>query len=373
MKKILFLGNHAFVIYNFRKELIQKLLSDGYEVSISLPYDDTKVPEMISWGCKYIETNVDRRGMNLFKDLKLILSYIKIIKSIKPDVVLSYTIKPNLYGGIACSLTKTSYINNITGLGSGFNQNIVVRKILILLYRLGLKNSEKIFFQNTFDKNTLIDKKIVRRPYEVIPGSGVNIEEYEYKPMSSDEVISFLFVGRIMKDKGILEYLEAAKRMKNKYEEKVSFKVVGFVEPTEKQLNQLIKTYNDMGIIEYLGYKNDVKPYLENCHCLIQPSHGGEGISNVLLEAGSIGRILIASDIPGCRETIDTGYNGFLFSPKNSLDLAKKIENVIGFSQEELINFGKNSHDKIVSQFNRNIVVNAYLETIKTVFRSRKG
>ncbi|MFP7277868.1 glycosyltransferase family 4 protein [Exiguobacterium indicum] len=366
-KRVILLGNHAFVIYNFRKELIQQLLKDGYEVYLSMPYDDEKVPLMESWGCKYIETNVDRRGTNPIKDIKLIIHYIKIIIKNKPDIALTYTVKPNLYGGLVCSFLRIPYLTNITGLGSGFKSENTLKKILVILYKIALKKSKKIYFQNTNDRDTLIQNQIVKREYKLIPGSGVNLLEFELKPTPITEEIRFIFIGRIMKDKGIHEYLDAAKKIKLEFHDKVRFDVLGFIEKTEKELNEKINDLEKKGYINYLGYQSNVKSYIEDVHCLIQPSHGGEGISNVLLEAGAMGKILIASNIPGCRETIEIGKNGFLFEAKNHDDLKEKIENVINLKKEDIISMSNNSRGKMEKEFDRNIVVNEYIKSIRKI------
>jgi glycosyltransferase involved in cell wall biosynthesis len=364
-KKILLLGNHGFVIYNFRKELVKELLKKGYEVYISLPKDE-KVDKMVEWGCKFVETNVDRRGTNPFTDFKLILHYIKLLRRIKPDVVLTYTIKPNLYGGLACRLLNVPCINNITGLGSGFNRGFLLRNFLSIMYRISLKKSYCVFFQNTEDMKTLVDKKIVKGPYELIPGSGVNLEEYKYKDFPDEDMLTFIFIGRIMKDKGIDQYLEAAKIIKQKYPN-TRFNVVGFIEKTQPHYNDKINQFQNEGYITYFGYQPDVKPFIEEAHCLIQPSHGGEGLSNVLLEAAATGRALIASNIPGCRETIVEGKNGYTFEAKNTNSLVEQIEKFINLTYEEKKQMGENSRKKVEKEFDRNIVVKAYMQKINQI------
>lgn len=364
-KKVLLLGNHGFVIYNFRKELIQSLLKDGYEVYISLPYDE-KVDVMISWGCKFVETNVDRRGTNPVTDLKLVGHYVKLLKEIKPDVVLTYTIKPNLYGGIACRMLNVPCINNITGLGSGFSGNPALKFLLSSLYKAGLKRSKCVFFQNTEDMNTLVKNKIVKGYYELIPGSGVNLNEYEFREFPTEDNLNFIFIGRIMKDKGIDQYLEAAKEIKKKYP-KVNFNVIGFIEKSQSHYNELIDKYVREGYINYLGYQSDVKPFIKEASCLIQPSHGGEGLSNVLLESAATGRALIASNIPGCRETIDVGINGYTFEKKSTPSLVEEIERFIKLTYEEKKELGNKSRMKIVKEFNRDIVVTSYMNKINYI------
>jgi glycosyltransferase involved in cell wall biosynthesis len=365
-KKVLLLGNHGFVIYNFRKELIKKLLEDGFEVYISLP-DDEKVKEMVSWGCRFIETNVDRRGTNPITDSKLVFHYLRILNKIKPDVVLSYTIKPNLYGGIACRILNIPCINNITGLGSGFNKGFILTTVLSLLYKISLKKSYCVFFQNKQDMDFLLNKKIIsRKNYELIPGSGVNLEEFGYKEHPNKKNLCFIFIGRIMKDKGIDQYLEAAKIIKQNYTE-IDFNIIGFVEKTQSHYHNIINEYVENGFVNYLGYQTDVKPFIKDAHCLVQPSLGGEGLSNVLLESAAIGRALIASNISGCREVIREGENGYTFTPGSAKDLAEKIELFYNLSHEKKINFGKRSREIVENEFSRKIVIDAYYSKIYTI------
>ncbi|WHZ02854.1 glycosyltransferase family 4 protein [Neobacillus sp. YX16] len=366
MKKVLLLGNHGFVIYNFRKEFVKELLKNGYEVFISLPKDDDKVPKMVDWGCKFIETNVDGRGTNPITDFKLILHYIRILIMVKPDVVLAYTIKPNLYGGVACRLLNIPCINTITGLGSGFSKKSLLKSFLAFMYKLSLKKSYTVFFQNTADMSTLLEGNIIKGNYMLIPGSGVNLKEYTFREFPNDNILTFIFIGRIMKDKGIDQYLEAAKIIKDKYPN-TRFNLIGYVEKSQPHYNDKITLYEKEGYINYYGYQSNVRPFIEEAHCIIQPSHGGEGLSNVLLETAATGRVLIASNIPGCRETIEESYNGYTFAPKDTNHLVDKIEKFINLSYEDRARMGLNSRLKIEKEFDRNIVVQAYISRIKQI------
>ena len=372
-KKILFLGNHAFVIYNFRKELIQTLLSNGYEVILSMPYDKDKVPILESWGCKFVETKVDRRGTNIFKDIKLFLFYLKLINTVKPDKVLTYTIKPNLYGGLSSRLCKIPYIANITGLGSGFKKDGLLKNILQLLYKISLKNAQKVFLQNTSDQQIIKGLNVVSEDkMGLLPGSGVNLNEFKFIENRINNTFKFIFVGRIMKDKGIYEYLEAAKKIYDSKEYKAEFLLVGFIESTEIELNQKIKNYHDKGIIRYLGYQKDVKPFISQANSLIQPSHGGEGMSNVLLEAGAMGRILLASNVPGCKEIINDKKNGFVFFSKDANDLTEKIKKTLRISENDLYKMSLESRKFVELNFNRQIVINEYMDIIEDFENSKK-
>lgn len=357
------LVNNDIWLYKLRKEIIKRLLEEGYEVYISVPNGEY-VQTLVEWGCKFVETEVDRRGKNPLNDLSLFIHYIKILRKFKPDVILAYTIKPNLYGSLAGRILNIPYINNITGLGSGFIKESLMKRTLTILYKISLKNSYCVFFQNDSDRKLFESEKIVHdNNSELIPGSGVNLKEYKFKNFPEEGKITFNFIGRIMKDKGIDEYLECAKQIKENYPN-TQFNVLGFVEKTQFHYQEILNNYHDKGYINYLGFQTDVKPFIEDSHCLIQPSHGGEGISNVLLESGALGRVLIASNIPGCRETIVYGENGYTFNAKDSGSLVEKIEMFINLPLDIKEKMGKNSRELIEREFNRDFVVSAYINKI---------
>jgi glycosyltransferase involved in cell wall biosynthesis len=365
-KKVLLLGNHGFVIYNFRKELVKKLIENGYEVYISLPKDNDKVPKMIEWGCKFVETNVNGRGTNPITDFKLILHYMRILREIGPDVVLAYTIKPNLYGGLACRLLKIPCINTITGLGSGFSKDSILKTFLSIMYKISLKKSYSVFFQNTEDMNILLESKTIKGDYNLTPGSGVNLDEYLFSEFPKEDSLTFIYIGRIMKDKGIDQYLDAAKVIKHKYPN-TRFDLIGYVEKSQPHYIDKISQFEKEGYINYLGYQSVVRPFIEEAHCIIQPSHGGEGLSNVLLETAATGRVLIASNIPGCRETINEGLNGYTFEAKSTNHLVEKLEKFINMPYAEKVQMGRKSREKVEKEFDRNIVVNDYMKKINQI------
>ncbi|WAA12119.1 glycosyltransferase family 4 protein [Fervidibacillus halotolerans] len=370
MKKLVVLSNDHAYTYNFRKEIIQRLIEKKYKVYLVLPYGK-KVEELKKMGCEFIHLELDRRGVNPLKDSRLFLGYFKILKKLRPNAVLAYTIKPNIYGGLACRMLNIPYINNITGLGSGFNKGKLLKRLLLFLYRISLKKSSCVFFQNKEDMKFLVDKKIVKNNYELIPGSGVNLEEFQYKEYPKKEPITFLFIGRIMKDKGIDQYLEAAKTIRKKYPN-TRFNIIGFVEKTQPHYNKLIQEYQEKGYVNYLGYQEDVKPFIEEAHCVIQPSFN-EGLSNVLLEGAAMGRPLIASDIPGCKEVIDINKNGFTFTVKNSNSLINQIEKFMKLHIDEKERMGKYSRKKVEKEFDRNFVIQAYLNQINKLDTHQEG
>lgn len=368
MKKVLMLGNSDIVIYNFRRELIEKMIKSGYEVYVSLPYSK-RTEALKDMGCIFINTEINGRGTDIFEDIKLCLQYLKTLIKVRPDVVLTYTIKPNIYGGIACRLMRIPYICNITGLGSGYLKNGLVKKIIKILSRISYKKATKIFFQNTSDMNTLINDNILTRNYDLLPGSGVNLERYnllDYPDKESE--VNFSFIARVMKDKGIDEYLEAAKSIKVNYP-RVNFSIIGKIE--EVKYRSILSEYERRGIIKYEGFNDDIIHVIEKSNCIINPSYS-EGMSNVLLEGAACGRPLIASDIPGCREIIDNDINGLLFNVKSAEDLIEKIDKFINLDYREKVLMGLAGRIKVQDSFNRDIVVDKYMNLINSIERNNK-
>ena len=360
--KILILANNDVGLYNFRKELIEKLIELKNDIYISLPYGE-RVEDLKKLGCKFFETYVDRRGTNPIKDMKLLIKYRKIFKEIKPDVVLTYTIKPNIYGGIVCRFNKISYICNVTGLGSATEKESAIQKVILFLYKIALKNVKCCFVQNEENLQFLKNNKIIKKEekYQLIPGSGVNLSQFKVLPYPEEkEKIRFLFISRIMKEKGIEEYLELAKYMKND-NKNLEFHILGFC---EQEYESTLKELQDKNIIYYHGMQKNVIPYLKECSCLIHPSYYPEGMSNVLLEASASGRPVITTDKPGCREIVDDGVTGFIVKPQDLEDLKIAVEKFINMPYEEKVNMGLAGRKKVEKEFDRNIVIDAYIKQI---------
>lgn len=363
MKRILILANNDIVLYKFRKELIEELTKE-YKVYISLP-DGGFIPNLLELGCEFINTPISRRGANPFTDLKLILNYIKIIKQVKPNIVLTYTIKPNIYGGIVCRMYKIPYIVNVTGLGSAVGNGGLIQRITLWLYKIALKKAYCVFFQNIENQEFMIKKKLIRGKYKLIPGSGVNIEQYKTDNYPKDNYVNFLYVSRIMKEKGIEEYLEAAKYIKSKYPNTI-FHIVGFCE--EEYQDKLVEL-EKKGIIKYHGFQRDVLEFYRKAHCIIHPTYYPEGMSNVLLESAACGRAIITTNRSGCREVVNDNVNGYLIEPRNVNDLIIKIEKFLKLSYPEKKQMGIEGRKKVENEFDRKIIVETYLENIKEVLR----
>lgn len=355
MSKILILANNDLGLYKFRKELIIELLKSN-DVYISLPNGQFVKP-LVDKGCHFINTDIDRRGINLVKDLFLLLRYLKIIRKVNPDLIITYTIKPNIYGSIIARLLKKKYAVNITGLGTAFQKDSILRKFIVFLYKLALKKAYITFFENEENRNIFVNEKIVTRDRtEKLNGAGVNLDEYPFEDYPKEnENIRFLFIGRIMKEKGIDEFLYVAQQIKNEYPD-VQFDVVG---PMEDNYKDIIDDYVLRNLINYYGYQSDVKPFIKRCHCFVLPSYH-EGMANTLLEAASMGRPIITSNIHGCKEAINN--NGYLVKVKDGNDLYYNINKFIKLDYQDKVLLSKNSRKHIEKVFDKRKIVK---QTIK--------
>ena len=359
--RILILTNHDLGLYKFRKEILETLLREN-EVFVSMPRG-IFTDKIIEMGCHYIDTSFERKGKNPFKDLELLSFYKKTIKEVKPDVVLTYTIKPNVYGGLACQQLKVPYIANVTGLGSAIENGGLLQLISLNLYKLGLKKADMVFFQNDANRDFMLKKNAVGKNYDMLPGSGVNLSQYEVSEFPSDETIDFTYVGRLMKEKGFELYAEAAKYITGKYSN-TRFHVCG---PDEDNYRELVKELSEKGILIYEGYVDDMKEVYKRIQCTIHPTYYPEGMSNVLLESLACGRPIITTDRPGCKEIVEDGVNGFVVKQNDLNDLIEKIEKYLSLSNEERKQLGLNGRRKVEKEFDRNIVINKYLDAINKV------
>lgn len=350
--KYLILTNHSYMLWQFRRELIECLLKDG-EVVISTPYVGHET-DFENMGCHCIETTFERRGSNPVKDLKLLRFYEKLLRKEKPDLVITYSIKPNTYGGYACRKKGVPYCVNVQGLGTAF-QKRGMTQLVTVMYREALRGAKTVFFENRENAKLFCRRKIVKRDRIVIlPGAGVNLEYHTYQPYPDEnDGIHFLFLGRIMREKGIDELFAAFKDLKMKYHEKVILDLVGFFEDEYKP--KVEKLVSD-GTVVFHGFQEDPRPYYAAAHCVVLPSYH-EGMSNVLLEAAATGRALITSDIPGCREAVQVGKSGYLCKVRDAKDLQKKLERFFLLNSDERKQMGQLGRAKMERLFSRDRVV----------------
>lgn len=356
------LANSDTGLYKFRRELLEELVKQ-HEVSICLPEGDF-VPAMVEMGCKFVPcSGLERRGKNPLKEVKLISFYKRVLKKEKPDIVFTYTIKPNIYGGISCKGLKIPYVVNITGLGSAVENPGIMQKVTLTLYKIGLKGAQKVFFQNTENRDFMLDKKVVCGAYDLLPGSGVNLIQYKEHPYPEQDTIDFVFIARIMKEKGIDQYLDAAEFIRKKYPE-TRFHVCG---ACKEEYTEKLASMNEEGTIIYHGKVKNMVEIYQNICCTIHPTYYPEGLSNVLLESSATARPIITTNRAGCREVIDDGVNGFICKQKDSEDLIKQIEKFLALSWEERKEMGLAGRKKVEQEFDRKIVIGKYLKEVAQI------
>lgn len=357
--KVLILANNDVGLYQFRKELIQELLKKEM-VYISLPYGKLVEP-LKKMGCQYIDTPIDRRGINPLTDIKLFLKYICMMRKIKPDLVITYTIKPNVYGGLACRLAKIPYAVNITGLGTAFQGKGLLRKIVTHMYTSGCKKAKVVFFENVENRQIFIDEKIVKEEKTyLLNGAGVNLSHFQILEYPKDDSETrFLFIGRVMKEKGINELFGAMQKLVSKGYN-CSLDVLGGYEEDYKAI---IEKYENEGWLHYHGYQKDVRPFIEKCHCFVLPSWH-EGMANTNLECAASGRPVITSNIHGCMEAVEDGVSGYLCEKQNAGTLYQVMKEFVTLSFDERKAMGVAGRKRMIEMFDKMVVVRETLEAI---------
>ncbi len=357
--RVMILTNFDLGLYQFRKELIQELLKDN-EVIISLPYGELVEP-LKNMGCKFIDTPVDRRGINPITDIKLFQNYRRLLKKEKPDMVITYTIKPNVYGGLACRMAKIPYAVNITGLGTAFQGNGMLRKIVTQMYKAGSKKAKVVFFENAENREIFIDKKIVMEEKAcLLNGAGVNLEYFHVLEYPTDNSVTrFLFIGRVMKEKGINELFSAMQKLVADGCSCLLDVLGGY----EEDYKEIIKKYESEGWLHYRGYQKDVRPYIEKCHCFVLPSWH-EGMANTNLECAASGRPVITSNIHGCLEAVEDGVSGYLCEKQNAEALYQVMKKFTVLSNEDRKAMGLAGREHMEKCFDKKVVIERTLSKL---------
>ena len=358
--RIALIGNSDISIYAYRKELVERLLADGHEVFVLSPNGDF-IPELVKMGCEYLETPLDRHGTNPIKDFSLLRTYKKLLRRIQPDVVFSYTIKPNIYGSMAAAKLKIPCIPNITGLGTAVENKSWKQTLIMFLYKIAFKKVQTIFFQNEENMSFFKERNLYNEKHKLLPGSGVNLARFAPSEYPSDETVDFVFVSRLMKEKGTDQYLDAAEFITKKYPN-TRFHICGFCEKEyENRLEEITKSKS----VIYHGMVKDMTEILPKMHCTVHPTYYPEGLSNVLLESLATARPIITTDRAGCREVVEDGVNGFVVKQQDSADLIDKIEKFLSLSNEQRAEMGISGRKKVEREFDRNIVISAYYNELK--------
>ncbi|WP_448519511.1 glycosyltransferase family 4 protein [Rhodoflexus sp.] len=369
--KICIVINSSWNIYNFRSGLIQSLQKSKHEIVTVAP-DDGYILHLEKLGCRHYIIDIDNKGSNPLRDCWLFIQLLQIYFTEKPDVVLHYTIKPNIYGTFAAAILGIPVINNVTGLGTVFLHRNLTARIAHLLYRIAFKFPQTVFFQNQDDRQLFITHKLVKPEItDVLPGSGIDVEKFV--PMQAEgrnELFTFLLIARVLYDKGILEYVEAIRLLQAKGV-KARFCLLGKID-TDAGLGippEEVAAWEAEGLISYLGTTDDVISVIRHADCVLLPSYR-EGTPRTLLEAASLGKPIIATDVPGCRETVQHGFNGFLCKVKDPADLALQMEKMMQTDEATLRKMGDNSRKLAVERFDQKIVINKYQQALASVVAS---
>ncbi len=361
-EKVVFLVNDTTYAYHLRKEVIEKLVADGREVVVVCTLLLLQ-EELRAMGCRLIGVETGRHGTNPFADLRLLLVYIRILLKEKPDIVLSYNIKPNIYGGLACRLLHIRYMPNITGLGTAVEIPGKLQQLTINLYRMGVADAECIFFQNSENEQFFYKHRMLNKNSRIVllPGSGVNLDKHKIKPYIPSDTINFLYIARVMKEKGIDLYLTCASVIHDRYPN-TAFHICGMCD--DAVYLEILKKAEDTGYIKYHGEQKDIVPFLSMAHCIVHPSYYPEGMSNVLLEAAASARPIIASARSGCRETVEDGKTGFIVPVKNEDALVAALDKFMKMSWDERRAMGLAGRKKMEKEFDRQIVVGMVMHEV---------
>lgn len=364
--KIAIVLNTSWNIYNFRMNFIKALQAEGHEVHTIAPAD--RYTQLIQEaGCIHHNVRMDSRGANPIKDAALIFELGLIYRKIRPDVILHYTIKPNVYGTLAAAVLKIPVINNVCGLGTVFLKKNLTSAIAVGLYRMSFRFANKVFFQNHEDRDLFLGKKLVTQDTsDLLQGSGIDLNRFKPAEFSRNKKFTFLLISRLITDKGIFEYISAINQLKSKGVD-FRFQIMGAADPLHKRgiKKEVIENWINSGTVEYLGTADDVRPFINAADCVVLPSYR-EGTPRTLLEAASSAKPIIATDVPGCHQVVEDGVNGYLCKLKDADDLATKMENMGHLDDATLKQFGLNGRQKMVSQYDERLVIGKYMEAIKT-------
>ena len=364
MKRIVIIANNSEGLFDFRGMLIQGLIGKGYGVTAVTPFD-TKIEELEQLGVDLIKTDINRRGINIKEDFRLVCEYKKILKKLKPDFVITYTIKPNIYAGFVCRLFNIPYIVNITGLGTAFQSDNLLKRIVVHMYKIALKKVKLVFFENIDNRKTFVDLKITSiDKTHVLNGAGVDLEYFKQLDYIKKDEIRFLFIGRVMKEKGINELFYAINKLR-KDDINCQLDILGGF---EEDYLDVINILEEKRIVNYKGYQQDVRPYIQRADCFVLPSWH-EGMANTNLECAASGRPIITSNINGCKEAVIEGKSGLLCNPNDPEDLYEKMKVFCNMTFDERKRMGICGRAHMEEVFDKKKVVADTIQSIEQVLK----
>ena len=364
---ILITVNKTWNIFNYRRAIVEAFIQEGHSVTVLVPYDEYVI-KLERLGCKVVHLEMDVSGLSPYKDIKLIGKMKSVFLAEKPDLIFSYTIKNNIFGALAARALDIPFIPNVTGLGTAFLSGGFLKLISEWLYGFSFRHLKTIFFQNEDDINLFIEKKIVTiNQAKLLPGSGINLEHFS--PVAyptKDNAPIFLMIARLIGDKGVFEFIAAARKIRADHPQ-VRFQLLGEVNVTNRTAidMQTVKSWEDEGIIEYLGGSDDVRPFISAAHCVVLPSYR-EGAPRSLIEAAAMSRPLIATDVPGCRSVVDDKKTGYLCKVRDEDDLVRRIYDFLELSIKSKAHMGRLGRVKMIENFDQDFVIKAYQKALKS-------
>lgn len=366
--------NTSWNIYNFRRGLAQFLLDKGHQVIAIAPRDEYS-DYLVEMGCEFYPVKLERKGSNPLRDFDYMRQLFRVYKESNPDIILQFTIKPNIYGTLAAIPLRKLVINNVCGLGTVFLRDDLTSKIAKLLYKISFRYANKVFFQNEDDLQLFLEHNLIKKKItDLVPGSGIPLDKFHPADFQRNEIFTFLMIARLIYDKGILEYIEAIRTLRKKGL-RAKFQILGFIDE-DRNLGvsrEQVQAWVDEGLIDYLGTTDHVAQFIEKADCVVLPSYR-EGTPRSLLEAAGMAKPLITTDIAGCRQTVVDGLNGFLCKVKDADDLALKMEEMYLLDNETLKGMGKASRIKVEKEFDEKIVIQKYSKILDcfTIVQERK-
>ncbi len=364
MKTVVITSNTSWYLYNFRKNTILAMLDAGYKVVAVSPWD--KYSEKLKYlGASYHHIDIDQGGTNPLKDISTFFSFVKLYRETRPAAVLNFTPKNNIYSTLAATVVGAKSINNIAGLGMVFINENLTAKLARFLYKISQPKAHTIFFQNEEDRALFAKHKLA--PLDItdrVPGSGADLSRFAVSPSNDDGTVRFLLIARMLYDKGIGHYVEAARELKAKYSDAVEFRLLGFLDVNNPSAvsKQDMEYWVDEGVVNYLGTSDSVEKEIAQVDCMVLPSFYREGVPKSLLEACAMGKPIVTTDNVGCRETVDDGINGYLCEPRSTSSLVEKLELMISQSHEQRLQMGLESRTKVEKEFDEKMVIKRILK-----------
>jgi glycosyltransferase involved in cell wall biosynthesis len=373
-RHVLVTANTSWCIAHFRATVIESFLAKGCRVTILAPHDLYSA-DLVERGCEFVDIQMDRTGLSPLRDFALMQRFKHHFKALKPDVIVSYTIKNNIYGAIAARAYSIPFIAVIPGLGNAFSSDNWLQKLVHSLYRFAFRDIHMALFSNLENRDVFVKNGLLNTDRcVVLDGEGVNITKFAHAPMPASPPFTFLFCARLLYSKGLGEFVAAAKLIRTKHPS-TKFHILGKLADNHPEgiAKSVLDEWISQGDVQFLGETSDVRPFIAAAHCVVLPSYYQEGMPRVLLDANATGRLVITTDTPGCRETVVDGETGFLCHAKDVENLTARMEQVMALDTDSLTALGQNARKLAEKRFDDRITADVYLNLLHELFKGERG